>query len=382
LKIAQIFRSKIMYSLIALLLTVFLFVYVNSEHLSGNEDQSQISTSLMKNTRATIKKEPNLSYNNDKYYVSGVPQNVKVSLIGPSGLVKAAENTGNFQVVADLNGLKPGTHTINLKTSGLSSEISARTDPEKIKVKISKKGQASFPVQVRYDSNKIAKEYAAGVANSNRQSVKVTGARTDIKKIESVVADVNLSDNVKKSVSRNVLLRAIDENGKQLDVTISPETARVNVPIYLASSHKKVPLRLVSGGQGVDGKKYDFSTDTKYVTLTGTKDALKKIDELKVPVSLAGVDADEDRTISLVSDRSGITAVSPETIQVHIDVKSDAKSSSSSGSSSTSETTSSSDSRYEPSNSSSSDAVSSDKGSSEGSGESGSSSSSSSTSSS
>ncbi|WP_010498038.1 CdaR family protein [Ligilactobacillus acidipiscis] len=302
-------------------------------------------------------------------------------MIGPSGLVKAAENTGNFQVVADLNGLKPGTHTINLKTSGLSSEISARTDPEKIKVKISKKGQASFPVQVRYDSNKIAKEYAAGVANSNRQSVKVTGARTDIKKIESVVADVNLSDNVKKSVSRNVLLRAIDENGKQLDVTISPETARVNVPIYLASSHKKVPLRLVSGGQGVDGKKYDFSTDTKYVTLTGTKDALKKIDELKVPVSLAGVDADEDRTISLVSDRSGITAVSPETIQVHIDVKSDAKSSSSSGSSSTSETTSSSDSRYEPSNSSSSDAVSSDKGSSEGSGESGSSSSSSSTSS-
>ncbi|WP_050955737.1 hypothetical protein [Ligilactobacillus acidipiscis] len=56
MKISQIFRSKIMYSLIALLLTVFLFVYVNSEHLSGNEDQSQISTSLMKNTRATIKK--------------------------------------------------------------------------------------------------------------------------------------------------------------------------------------------------------------------------------------------------------------------------------------------------------------------------------------
>ncbi len=321
MKIAQIFNSKIAYSLIALLLTVFLFVYVNSEHLSGNDDQSQVSTSLMKNTRASVKKVPKLNYDTDKYYVSGIPQNVKVSLNGPSALVKAAENTENFQVTADLNGLKPGTHTVKLKTSGLSSEISARTEPEKIKIKISKKGQASFPVQVRYDSNKIAKGYAAGVANASRQTVKVTGAQSDIKKVESIVADVGLGDDSKKSVSKNVLLRAIDSDGKQLDVTISPSTTRVNVPIYLASSHKKVSVNLVSRGSGVDGKKYSFSTDTKTVTLTGTKEALKKIDKLDVPVDLSGINSDEDRTISLVSNRSGVTSVSPESLQVHISVK-------------------------------------------------------------
>src|SRR5699024_9736847 len=219
------------------------------------------------------------------------------------------------------NGLKPGTHTVKLKTPGLSSEISARTEPEKIKIKISKKGQASFPVQVRYDSNKIAKGYAAGVANASRQTVKVTGAQSDIKKVESIVADVGLGDDSKKSVSKNVLLRAIDSDGKQLDVTISPSTTRVNVPIYLASSHKKVSVNLVSRGSGVDGKKYSFSTDTKTVTLTGTKEALKKIDNLDVPVDLSGINSDEDRTISLVSNRSGVTSVSPESLQVHISVK-------------------------------------------------------------
>src|SRR5699024_10020597 len=64
-----------------------------------------------------------------------------------------------------------------------------------------------------------------------------------------------------------------------------------------------------------------FSTDTKTVTLTGTKEALKKIDKLDVPVDLSGINSDEDRTISLVSDRSGITSVSPESLQVHISVK-------------------------------------------------------------
>src|SRR5699024_4106495 len=72
--------------------------------------------------------------------------------------------------------------------------------------------------------------------------------------------------------------------------------------------------------QGVAGKKYSFSTDTKYVTLTGNKDALKKIDSLEVPVSLVGVNDNETRTISLDSDRSGITAVSPSSIQVTINV--------------------------------------------------------------
>lgn len=319
MKIAQALNSKVAYSLLALLFTVFLFVYVNSEHSSG-DNQSQISTSLMKNTRASVKKEINYSYDSDKYYVDGAKQTAKISLIGPSGLVKAAQNTGNFQLNADLHGLKPGVHTVKLKVSGLSSEISARPTPTEIKVKISKKGQASFPVQVRYDSTRIAKGYATGVASASRQSVKVTGAASDIKKIESVVADVNLPENSKKSTSRNVLLRAIDSAGKELSVTISPEATRVNIPIYLASSDKKVPVHLVSGGQGVAGKKYSFSTDTKYVTLTGTKDALKKIDSLEVPVSLVGVNDNETRTISLDSDRSGITAVSPSSIQVTIDV--------------------------------------------------------------
>lgn len=344
MKIAQALNSKVAYSLLSLLLTVFLFVYVNSEHLNNN-NQSQISTSLMKNTRATLKKEVNLNYDSDKYYVSGAPETVNVSLIGPSGLVKAAKNTGNFQVTADLRALKPGTHKVKLNVSGLSSEISARPATSEIKVKISKKGQASFPVQVRYDSSKIAKGYASGVASANHQTVKVTGAKADIKKIESVVADVNLAADSKKTTTRNVLLRAIDSKGKQLDVSIAPETARVNIPIYLASSDKKVPLQLVSGGQGVSGKKYTFTSETKYVTLTGTKNALKKIDSLEVRVSLAGVTDDETRTISLDSDRSGITSVSPSSIQVTIKVtdKSSANSqgSSSSSAASSSETSSS-----------------------------------------
>ena len=216
----------------------------------------------------------------------------------------------------------------------MSSEISSRISPKKVKIKISEKGQASFPVQIRYDSDKIAKGYAAGTATSNQQTVKVTGAKSDLKKIESVVADVDLQSGSKSTTSSNVLLRAISSSGKQLDVTISPETARVNIPIYLASSHKRVPIKVEARDSGISGKRYSFTTPTKYATITGTKDALKKIEQLVVPVSLVGVNADQDRTVSLISDRSGITSVSPQSVTVHIKVTNESSSSSSSSSAS------------------------------------------------
>ena len=107
------------------------------------------------------------------------------------------------------------------------------------------------------------------------QATSITGGQKSIKKIVSVVANVNLPDGTNSAYSKNVILQAIDKNGKTVpDVVISPETVRVTVPINLATSTKTVPLLLEAGAGGVsneidhssrneDGSQVDFFIQLK-----------------------------------------------------------------------------------------------------------------------
>ncbi|MDF4201001.1 CdaR family protein, partial [Bacillus subtilis] len=213
-------------------------------------------------------------------------------------------------------------HTITLSQSGLSKEVSAKIDPQTAKVKISKKATKTFPVQARYNSSNVASGYATGSVTMNNQTVRVTGAKNDVKNVEIVVANVNIPSGTKNDVVRSVLLQALDKKGKSLDVVFDPETVRVTIPVFEASSSKKVSLNLVQS-DGEKNRSYSISTDTKTVVLHGTKQALSKVSTLTVPVSVEGVTSSVTRTIQLQSTISGIASISPATISVTITASGD-----------------------------------------------------------
>ena len=255
-----------------------------------------------------------------KYFVEGYPENVKVKINGPAALVQTAENTKNFQAYADLEGLKPGKHTVKLKVSGVSHELSANVQPEKVTVTISKKATATFPIQVRFDSTLIGNGYAAGIASSNYSRAKVIGSRSSINAVTNVVANVSLPEGVQHSVTQNVTLEALDENGKPLNVVIEPTTVKATVPIYAATTTKKVNIHLVASGGGDNTKNYSLSTDTKTVTVTGTKQALSRLQSLNVAVPVSGVTSNTTKTVPIDTIQNGIIAVSPSSINVQITV--------------------------------------------------------------
>ena len=255
-----------------------------------------------------------------KYFVEGYPENVKVKINGPAALVQTAENTKNFQAYADLEGLKPGKHTVKLKVSGVSHELSANVQPEKVTVTISKKATATFPIQVRFDSTLIGNGYAAGIASSNYSRAKVIGSRSSINAVTNVVANVSLPEGVQHSVTQNVTLEALDENGKPLNVVIEPTMVKATVPIYAATTTKKVNIHLVASGGGDNTKNYSLSTDTKTVTVTGTKQALSRLQSLNVAVPVSGVTSNTTKTVPIDTIQNGIIAVSPSSINVQITV--------------------------------------------------------------
>lgn len=281
---------------------------------SGAANKTTLST--QKSATVTVPLKVNVS---SKYFVEGYPENVKVKINGPAALVQTAENTKNFQAYADLEGLKPGKHTVKLKVSGVSHELSANVQPEKVTVTISKKATATFPIQVRFDSTLIGNGYAAGIASSNYSRAKVIGSRSSINAVTNVVANVSLPEGVQHSVTQNVTLEALDENGKPLNVVIEPTTVKATVPIYAATTTKKVNIHLVASG-GDNTKNYSLSTDTKTVTVTGTKQALSRLQSLNVAVPVSGVTSNTTKTVSIDTIQNGIIAVSPSSINVQITV--------------------------------------------------------------
>ena len=318
MKFSKLSNTKFVYSIISLIFACFLFGYVTTDtgaNTNGAANKATLST--QKSATVTVPLKVNVS---SKYFVEGYPENVKVKINGPAALVQTAENTKNFQAYADLEGLKPGKHTVKLKVSGVSHELSANVQPEKVTVTISKKATATFPIQVRFDSTLIGNGYAAGIASSNYSRAKVIGSRSSINAVTNVVANVSLPEGVQHSVTQNVTLEALDENGKPLNVVIEPTTVKATVPIYAATTTKKVNIHLVASGGGDNTKNYSLSTDTKTVTVTGTKQALSRLQSLNVAVPVSGVTSNTTKTVPIDTIQNGIIAVSPSSINVQITV--------------------------------------------------------------
>lgn len=334
MKFPKIDNTKFLYQLVSLLFALLLFFYVNYQRLGSTrttDNKPQAPAVLM--TNKTVKMTMPLAVNvdNDKYFVTGYPEKVQVKLSGPSAMVKAMDNTRNFEVYADLSKLKPGTHTVKFKTSGLSKEVTASIDPDSAVIRIERRKTITMPIQTRYDTGQISSGYAAGTPILSSQTTSITGGHKSIKKIVSVVANVNLPDGTNSAYSKNVILQAIDKNGKTVpDVVISPETVRVTVPINLATSTKTVPLLLEAGG--VSGKSYNFTSSTKSITLHGTKTALKSISSYSLKVPIVGINSTTTKTIKISPTEAGITSVSPNSVQVTIEVQSSGSQIQSSGS--------------------------------------------------
>lgn len=222
----------------SLVLAIFLFVYVNGSKdgfLRQNTRSGQ-SSSLMSNRSVTIKVPLQLKTNNQKYVISGYPQYVRVRVSGPSALATTTSNIQNFRVYADLTGLDIGHHTVKLKQSGLNSELRYSIDPASINVNIQPRAMATKAVQVRLSSRNVNGNYRVGTPRLSMTHVQISGARDEVRKVDRVVAYVNVPKNANSDLHRQVTLQALDKNGHILNVIISPNYISVTVPISAGTS--------------------------------------------------------------------------------------------------------------------------------------------------
>ncbi|AVK62014.1 cell surface protein [Lactobacillus sp. CBA3605] len=311
--------------LLALLCALVLFAYVNSNKSSTTSLTNNTSkTTLTSNRKVTISAPLELNVNSTKHFVTGYPENVKITIEGPAALVTTTANTQNFKVYADLTDLAAGRHSVKVQVDGLNKELSYSLNQKYIHINIQPRRTASYKISADFNSANVADGYEMGTPRLGTASVKVTGAVSEVSKVAKVVAVVNTEKNLQKSVNQQAMIEALDANGQTLNVVLTPSTTSVYIPIKQATTTKKVAVDLKASGKTASDTSYSFSTDTKSVEVTGTKAALAKITKLPVNVDVSGVDETTTKTVAVsTSDEDGLSAVSPTTIKVKITVKND-----------------------------------------------------------
>lgn len=300
-------------------IAALLFISVNFE-LNSDKKSIEFSTSPELDTIVIEDVPVEVYYDTENLVVTGIPENVDVTLKGAKSLLTAAKNQRDFKVYVDLSdpNITLGKRTVTFKISDLNDKIVATVNPESVQVNIQEKVTKEFSVTPEYNHSYIEDGYIAEQPKASPEMVMVTGAKETIDKIAYVKAFLDLNDIVKETVSGRATVRALDQNLNKLDVSIEPSNVFVTLKVSIPDKTVKVvPVQKGKVPDGIKIKK--ITVDPAKVTLYGKAAVLDKIDKVNLDVDVSNVKDDTEVELALPK-MDNVKAMSLENVKVKIDV--------------------------------------------------------------
>lgn len=296
---------------ISLILALAVFFIVDSE---GNTLIDQYAEIL-------YDQKVSATYNEEAYVVEGLPDSVDITLVGQKRHIFLAKQSPSGEVTVDLTGLGPGQHKVNLRYTQQLSSIDYRIDPSTVTITIYDKVSATKTLT--YDilhQDSLDTKLNIDSVELDRSEVIVKGALYKLDKVATVRALVDVNNFPTQEAGEltleDVPLVAYDEDGKVVDVEIVPKD--VTAKVTISSPSKEVPIEIVPDGELAFGKAIkSLSSNIDGVTVYGSREALDKLDSLKVKVDVTGLDEDKEYTVTLKRP-NGITEISENTITVNV----------------------------------------------------------------
>ena len=255
----------------------------------------------------------------DDYYVVGLPETVDVALVGPSIDIYAAKLSKNYKIIADFSSLGEGDHTIELKSEGFPTNLQVMIVPQTVSVKITQKYTETF--ELGYDfinEDKMDNKYSVSVESMEHQQVEIRGSQDVIGKINSVKANIDLSE-INESFEQDAKIYAYDRSGKKLDVEIIPDS--VHVQCDVSSYSKEVPIVPKYVGQFESGyglKEVTLSKDK--VRIYGKEELLNSVNSVNVIIDISGLSGDKTYEKLPITEMEKINKLSFDTVDVSVKV--------------------------------------------------------------
>lgn len=279
-----IFNSKHA-KLIALILAILMYAIVNYDSMAS------VYTSTLKYSKTIEDVQVTAKYNSDTFELSGLPSTANVTITGDATNVTNASGTTDAVVVADLDGMTEGEHTVKLTTDGYGSSVTTVVNPSTAVITLKKKTTQQFDISYDFiNLDKLEDIYSPGTPVFDYTKVNVRASKETLSSIAFVKALIDVSGQ-SSDFEQDSKLVAYDANGDPVTADIVPSTIHVKVPV--TSPNKTVPIRVQISGTVPDGKAIDSITmDQQSVTIYASETVLAGIDNVSVTLDASALTKD------------------------------------------------------------------------------------------
>lgn len=187
-------------------------------------------------------------------------------------------DSANFSVKADLGGLEPGEHQVNLVATSSDPRVQITgIDPPSVQLHIEKIRQVPILVRVR-ELDEPPLGYETKTAEIEPTTVVVTGPQNKVEQVNDATVEVALRG-AKTAVDREASVVLHDAQGNQIQgLTVTPSTVQVHIPVEQRVGYKDAAVKAVIRGTVASGYWVsDISVDPATVTLVGAPNALNQL---------------------------------------------------------------------------------------------------------
>lgn len=239
-----------------------------------------------------------------------------VTVYGPNYIVSSLKDD-DIKVNAVISDITaPGTYTVNLsaiRNSNKSDYSFISVSPSSITVKFDYIDTKEFTVTAKVKGVSAVDGLIAEdpIVNGLENGVIVIkGPRTEMEKINSVVAFADISKTLNVTTSFDAKLQILDANGNELDkslFTISEEKLKVSVPV----SKKKVVSLTATFDKAEQGliSSLKYTYDISRITVIGPPDTIDSLNTIELsPIDIS--------KLSLSNSVFDVTPVLPDGVKI------------------------------------------------------------------
>ena len=225
------------------------------------------------------------------HVLTGLPDSVDLMLVGSSLDIYRAKGSSDYRVYIDVATLSEGEHVVEFKTENFPNDLKIGVIPETATIRIDSKVTQSFPLTHEFiNDENIDSKYSFEINEMEINTVDIRGGEQQIESIEKVVAQIDLSQ-MNEEKTQDALIVALDKDGNQVDVDITPETVAVS---YLSSTYSKnvtiIPKLIGKLEAGLAVK--SVSLNHNQVRIYGDESLLENIFEIEAEINVEDLKKD------------------------------------------------------------------------------------------
>lgn len=306
-------ESRLGISIVTLLLALFLFLNVNDILDDIFAEDDEMYSEVIENVPINVK------YDQESYYVQGVPEHVSVELFGNMANIRRAQTTMEFNVVLDLRNREAGDYEEYFRVENLPSNVTAEVLPQTVSISMQDLVSRTYEVQAEISESRIPLSHALDSIQTDPETVVVSGGENEMNRIQYVRATIADTSRITSSQVEDAEVNVFDYQFNRLDVAVEPAT--VSVQINVSERSKEVPLEYNLIGDVADGYTIqNIELDTETLTIFGSENSLSMHSDYILDIDVSGLDETVVQEIEL-SLPEELIKTEPSTITVTIEIE-------------------------------------------------------------